>query len=164
MSRVTIRAAMVAWLQGQVAGINTVYSSPPSVIAGTAFFGSSAGTTSGCVATISVTRATERRVAVGGATSGKKRVDYDVTFQLHYLNVSRPAIGSDQMIDAQNELDAIVDALKARIRADRTASSGAIWQWGEQSLDDQVGDPALTDGGTEIEAQVTTQVTEWLTS
>lgn len=166
MSRATIRAAMAAWLAPPaVAGINTVYRGQPKIIPGQAFFAGVTGVNSGCVAMIHIARDTEKRIAIGGPTSGKKRIDYTVEFRLLYRLVrSASTTGGDAGLDATDEFDAIVDALKARIRADRTANSAAIWQWGEADLGGTYSPMKETANGVEMWCSISTVVTEWLTT
>jgi hypothetical protein len=67
---------------------------------------------------------------------------------------------------AGDEFDGIVEALKARIRADRNAGAGAsvVWQWGEADLFVETGEPTQSAAGVECWGSVTTEVTEWITS
>lgn len=165
MSRATVRAAISSWLTGAVSGINTVYSAFPAVMPGQAFFGSGPGVSSGAVAVVHIQSESETRVAFGGPTSGKKRVDYIVELHVFFRSITPAGLNSDQAVDAADALDTIIDALKARIRADRTAGSPDVWQWGEGQLSGQYGEPAMTgDGSVELWASITTQATEWLTT
>ena len=165
MSRATVRAAIAAWLAPPaVAGINTVYSDLPALIPGEAFFAGSVGATSGCVAALHIAGENESRKALGGATSGKKRVDYRLEVRLFYRSIVVPAAGGDAGLIAGAEFDAIVEALKARIRADRTAGSAAVWQWGETDLSVDSGELTQSAAGLELWAAVYTEVTEWITS
>lgn len=163
MSRATIRAAVTDWLSSNSPGINTVYRGFPKVIPGQAFF-SGPGSMSGCVAIIHIAGETETRIAVGGPTSGQKRVDYTLEIQLRYRSVKSASLNSDAGLEATDEFDATVDALKDRIRADRTAGSDAVWQWGEQELTGLYGELIESDNGLVQWGVIQTVVTEFLTT
>lgn len=165
MSRQTIRGAIADWLAPpNVAGINTVYRGFPSEIPGRAFFGGP-GQLSGCVAIVYIAGEIETRKAMGGPTSGKKRVDYLIEIHLRYRTIRPPANGSDVGLDATDEFDNIVEALKARIRSDRTAGSTAVWQWGESDLGSRYGELVQDGAGGAIQwGAITTTATEWLTT
>lgn len=163
MSRSTVRAAMAAWLvPQQLPGINTVYRGFPTIIPGGAFFPAVPGGGAGAVVVINVSSAREQRIAIGGAHGGQKRVDYVVEFHLFYRSTRKAPLGGDAGLDMTDDFDQLIDALKTRIRADRTAESAAIWQWGEGELSDQIGEPRQTGHGLEQWGKVRTQVTEWL--
>lgn len=167
MSRATIRAAISAWLAPpNVTGINTVYRGFPTVVPGPAFFNAATpGAMSGCVAMVFIAGETETRKAFGGPTSGQKRVDYDVEIHLRYRSVKPPALGSDAGLEATDDFDSIVDALKTRIRSDRTAGSGNVWQWGEAELGGRYGELVQDGAGGAIQwGVISTIVTEWLIS
>lgn len=166
MSRATIRAAMVAWLAPPNSpGINTVYRGFPKLIPGPAFFDATQpGLQAGCVAVVNIVGETEQRIAMGGPTSGKKRIDYIVEFQLKFRYAKPASTGGDMGLDATDAFDQIVDGLKARIRLDRTAASSAIWQWGEGSLDGRYGELLEDIDGLVCWASISTTVTEWLTT
>lgn len=163
MSRRTIRAAIAIYLTGAVTGIPTVYRGLPALIPGDAWFPSAgAGNQVGCVLCVNIISDTEHRVAVGGATGGKKRVDYVVDLQLFFRSVKPAPINSDAALEATDAFDDIIENLKAKIRADRTAASSAVWQWGEADLTGVYGEPYSGDNGTEWWASIRTEVTEWL--
>lgn len=160
-----MRAAIQTWLTPPaVAGINTVYRNIPKEIPGGAFFANVVGATSGCVACLHIPGEREERKAMGGATSGKKRIDYVLEIQLFYRNISVAGIGDDVGLVAGDEFDSIIEALKVRIRSDRTAGGG-VWQWGEADLHVDTGELNVSGlGGVECWGAVTTEVTEWITS
>lgn len=166
MSRATIRAAVTAWLAPpNVTGINTVYRGFPAEIPGTAYFSATPGAMAGCVAIVFIAGEAEVRKAFGGPTSGKKRVDYTVEIHLRYRSVKPPGLGSDVGLEATDDFDTIVENLKARIRADRTAGSSAVWQWGESNLDGRYGESVQDGAGGVIQwGAIVTTATEWLTT
>lgn len=170
MSRATVRAGLRTWLSGQVAGINTVYPALPRVIPAAAFVAGQTGTGDGCVAVLTIVSEQERRGGLGGATSGGKWIDYVVVIQLFYRR-TLPQTGqvgetnpdADMAIVAMGSFDALVETLKARIRADRTAG-GAVWQWGEKALSGEYGDPYERGDAIEIWGALRVAVTEWIQS
>jgi len=163
VSRTTVRNGVAAWLTtASISGVNTVYPGEPAIIPGEAFFTNAVGATSGCVAMILLPQTLrEKRISLGGPTSGKKRVDYELNIRLMYRSILSPAAGSDIGIVSAAELDVIIDSIKARIRADRTAA-GTVWQWGEADLTDAVGDIEYNEAGLTLWGQIVTEVTEWL--
>lgn len=66
----------------------------------------------------------ERREALGGATSGIKRIVYKTV--LHVFHLAHKAHSED----AERDVDELAEAIKDRIRADRTLG-GAVFQAGE---------------------------------
>jgi hypothetical protein len=163
MSRASIRAGIVAYLGGgSVTGLNTVYSASPKMIPERAYY--TGTTTQGAVALVEIGDPVETRRAIGGATNGRKRLDYPVTIQIIFRYIAAPSADVDMLLPAMDAFDVVLDAIKARIRADRTAG-GAVWEWGEQSLMDNIADPnPLASGAVEIWGSISTQATEWLNS
>jgi hypothetical protein len=100
-----------------------------------------------CVAVIFIESETETRIAVGGAHSGWKRIDYRVIIQLFHHSLERYAE------DAMNNLDAIIDDLKDRLRSDHRFgddSGTLVWQGAEPVIDVSYGEP-LSQKGNSIE-------------
>lgn len=148
MSRATARAAVAAWIAPpNVAGLNKVYASPPKVISSTDYAGA-AGVTAGCVAVIYILSRTDERIAIGGATSGWKRVRYVVDLDLWFRDTQPDAVV------AQAAFDATVDALLARLRTDRTLGSPDVWQALEGGLTDRSSEPQLEGDVTVIRGDV----------
>lgn len=163
MSRAIVRAGLQAWLEGAVAGINTVYPAQPKIIPGDAFTFGQVGATSGCVAWFSIVSERETRIALGGEHSGWKQVDYDVQIRLLYRHTGTLGTQVDGGIESADEFDAIVESLKTRIRADRTAA-GTVWQWGEgqDDLSGSYGDAVLDDAVVEQWGYITVRVVEMI--
>ena len=113
-----------------------------------------------CAAVIFIESEREERIAVGGATSGWKRVDYQVAIQLFHHSVENSAE------DAMDDFDNVVDALKNRIRSDHQfgdVSGTLVWQGAEPRIDTSYGEPSSSDGtATEIWAQVRFDVTQMI--
>lgn len=138
MSRATVRLGICAFLGGtQVtntefwqggslssAGLVTLFRSPPKLLPGELY----GDGRSGAVGVLHIGRQTSARIGYGGPTGGKKRHDYTVKLAIYHR--ARTA----QSETAQDDLDALVDAVIARLEADRTFG-GCCWQGGEAPLD-----------------------------
>lgn len=162
MSRATVRAGLAAWLSGQVTGINTVYRSFPRLIPAGAFVAGQVGATCGCVAVVHIVSDAELRIALGGEHAGWKRVDYQIELQLFFRHTSPASFAeNDAGLIAVDEFDAIVERLKARIRADRTAG-GTVWQWGEADLHGEYSELIERGDALEMWASIATEVTEMI--
>lgn len=79
-----------------------------------------AGQPIGCLMLILVEQGQEKRVAVAGATSGVKQVRHHVRMHC-FLRCE-----SSYSEDAQDASYALVDAIRARIEADRTCGTGGF--------------------------------------
>lgn len=84
------------------------------------FYGAPAPVATGAMGLPRLTGGSERRVAVGGATSGVKKVMHDVEFGVWVYSTEPYAE------DAYDAVVAMRDAIVERIRADRTCGSGGF--------------------------------------
>lgn len=84
------------------------------------YLGMSPGTATGSQLVIQLAGGDEQRVAFGGATSGGKKVTYDV--ELNFFIRSSAGYAED----AQDDAYALRDAAIAHLRADRTCGSGGF--------------------------------------
>lgn len=130
MPRATVRAAIAAYLEagiGTIPLLSTVYAHPPKLTReGDFVTGEAPGTASGALIYIHLIDHDERRIAIGGPTSGRKARPYSVG--LICVLLSKKAQTQD--VGADN--DSFIDGLTAWIQANRTANSnGAVFQWGE---------------------------------
>lgn len=132
MPRATVRAAIQAYLQSGITGANipflsTVYAHPPKLTReGDFATGEAPGTASGAVIYIHLIEHNERRIAIGGPTSGRKARPYQVGLICVLLSKK----SDTQLVGADN--DTFIDGLTGWIQANRTANSGgAVFQWGE---------------------------------
>lgn len=133
MSRQTVRAQIAAYLTagiGTVEYLTNVYAYPPkTTAAGELIPQTIPGQDSGAVAYLHLTTQSEQRIALGGPTSGRKQVAYNlgiIIFQ-YGVNVETQVLGEEN--------DKLLDSLVAYIRASRTAGTGgAVFQWGEGTL------------------------------
>ena len=162
MSRATVRAALYAFLAPpNVSGINTLSTSTPKRIPGSDFRkGQIAGTKSGAVGVLHLDGENEMRIALGGATSGRKEITYSVTLEVYQHSIQTHAE------TAMDDFDAVIETVKARIRLDRqVGTAGVIFRAGETQLDGVYGRPkTLSDGATEIWGAVAFEAVEIITS
>jgi len=158
VTRATARDAVATWIAPpNVAGLNTVFTSWPKLIEGADFTADQPpGTASGTVAVVHIVHEDEQRIAFGGEHGGWKRVTYTITVQLFHRSLEPDAA------DAQDHLDAVVDALKERIRADRTLGSPDVWQAAEESFTGDYGVPDLSNDAIETWASISFALTEML--
>ena len=162
MSRAIVRSAVTAFFQPPaVSGLNKCYSSFPKRIPGPDFrAGQAAGTKSGAVGVTNIVSETEERIAIGGATSGKKWVHYTVELQVFCHSVETHAE------DAMDFFDSVIDGVKAHLRSDRWLNDyPVIFEAGERELAGVYGEPrVLNDGASEIWGAVRFEVSEVLTT
>lgn len=134
MGRAAVRAAMADYFKaGQTAGslplLTTVFAAPPKVTPmGDLLDPSKQGQASGGGLYIHLSSHEEHRIAIGGATSGRKQRDYTVGLILCMYSTTPTA---EQIT---NDTDSLIDSITAYIQANRTANSSAIFQWGEGNL------------------------------
>ena len=102
----------------------------------------------------------ENRLAIGGATSGWKRVDYTVILQIYTHSLHRNA--ENVMAD----FDTLVDNIKERLRSDHNfgdTTGNLVWQGAEPVILGRYGEPATSDeGATEVFAELEFAVTEMI--
>jgi hypothetical protein len=102
----------------------------------------------------------ETRLAIGGATNGWKRVDYNIIIQIYQHSLERNAE------DAMIAFDTLVDNLKERLRSDHTfgdPSGTLVWQGAEPIISARYGEPSTTkEGATETFAEIEFMVTEMI--
>lgn len=160
MSRASVRAQIVTYLNaGTITDLNQVWSSFPSNI--NFQLNSTPGQMSRAAAVVFIEAEAEERIALGGATSGKKRVDYQVAIQLFHHSLQ------NQSEDAMEDFDTTVDDLKSYLRADHNLGDSTgqiIWQGAEPAIDVVYGEPARNNGGaTDTWAAIRFKVTEIIT-
>ena len=103
----------------------------------------------------------EERIALGGESSGWKKITYDVTFQIFLHSME------NYSQDAMTAFDAIVDSVKAQLRAGghrlNKPDGTQIWQAAEPEISVDYGEPVTNDGGaTEIWAGINFNVLEMI--
>jgi hypothetical protein len=160
MSRQQVRDAVATWVEGaSIQHLNQIFTSHPKRINFQA--NSTAGEYSRAAGVVFIRDESEIRIAVGGAYSGWKRVDYTVDFQVFFHSMQNYAQ------DAMDDFDAIVDAIKDRLRAGGhrlgQEDGNVIWQAAEPQISVTYGEPATNDGGaTEIWAAIEFIVTQMI--
>lgn len=128
MGRAAVRQAVADYLSSAgVTGLSKVFQHPPKFTGEGEFVASSdPGHTSGAVIFVHLREQNERRIAVGGATSGLKMRVYSVGL----ICVFRSKTANTEEVGADN--DAFLDSLVDAILASRTAGApDAVFQWGE---------------------------------
>jgi hypothetical protein len=162
MSRAGLRSQLSSYLQNatSIPDLNQVFTSFPKQI--NFQVGAQAGQKSRVAVVIFIERESETRIALGGATSGKKRIDYDVVLQVFHHSMQNNAE------DAMDDLDATIDALKDYLRADHRfgdTSGNIIWQGAEPAIDVEYSEPSTSDrGATETWVVLRFQVTQIYTA
>lgn len=102
----------------------------------------------------------EVRLAIGGAHSGWKRVDYSVILQVytHSLHINSEV--------AMADFDTLIDNIKERLRSDHNfgdTSGTLVWQGAEPVIMGRYGEPATSkEGATEVFAELEFTVTEMI--
>lgn len=157
--RAAVRATLYSWLQGgNISGLNQIFTSFPKRI--NYQVNSQPGQLSRSAAVIFIQSEREKRIAIGGAHSGWKQVDYGVVVQLYQHSMERNSE------DAMASFDTLVDAIKDRLRADHNfgdTSGNLVWQGAEPVITAQYGEPLTTEGGaTETFAELQFDVTQMI--
>jgi hypothetical protein len=154
VSRNSVRTGVAAYLTG-VAGLQTIFRAVPRQVAALAYT-PGAGNPSGAVGVVYIVAEREQRIATGW-----KLVHYDV--ELHLFARS---IEPDAQV-AADWFDALVDAVKTRLRADHTLG-GRFWTAAEGNLTEEFdivgtyGEPTLDGTVIETWGSVGFHVLEWL--
>jgi hypothetical protein len=162
MSRSEVRTAVGSWIaQANITNLNQIFTSHPKRINFEA--NATAGQMTRAAGMVFIAGETEERLAVGGASNGMKRIDYDVEFQIFTHSVRQYSQ------DAMDDFDAIVDAVKNQLRGGGhrlgQTDGTVIWQAAEPMITVTYGEPKTNDGGaTEIWAAVRFTVTQMLNS
>ena len=98
-----------------------------------------------CAAVVFIESERENRLAIGGATSGIKRVDYQIAIQLFHHSMQR------NPVDAMDDFDNVIDNLKERLRSDHQfgdSSGYLVWQGAEPVITTSYGEPMSNNGNT----------------
>jgi hypothetical protein len=162
LTRAQVRTAVGTWVAGaSIPHLNQIFTSHPKRINFQA--NSTAGEMTRGAGLVHIISEREGRVAIGGAYSGWKRIDYEVAFQVFTHSVESYAQ------DAMDAFDAIVDAVKDRLRAGGhrlgETDGSVIWQAAEPGITVQYGEPKTNDGGaTENWAGIQFTVTQMIQS
>ena len=146
--RAVIRDAVATWFAPpNVAGLNKVFTGMPKEIVEQEFFTSvAAGTPSAAIAYVDITNDKEERIA-----TGYKRLTASTWLVVKFMS------NRDKSEDAIADHDALVDAIKARLRGpDGRTLGGKVFSAGEG---DQLGAPDVeVDGGSPTLVEETTWI------
>lgn len=162
MSRQTVRSAVGTWVAAaNIPHLNQIFTSFPKRINFQA--NSTAGEMTRAAGVVFIRGEQESRIAVGGASDGWKRVDYDVVFQVYCHSLENNAQ------DGMDTFDSIIDAIKAQLRAGGhrlgQTDGDVIWQAAEEAISVDYSEPKTNDGGaTETWAGINFTVTEMIRS
>jgi secreted trypsin-like serine protease len=162
MSRAQVRSNVAQWIaDAAITNLNQVFASHPKRI--NFEQNATAGQATRAAGMVFIAGETEERIAVGGANSGWKRIDYDVEFQIYCHSMQ------NYSQDAMDDFDAIIDAVKDRVRSGGhrlgQSDGSIIWQAGEgmKQISVTYSEPKTNDGGaTEIWAAVAFEVTQMI--
>ena len=158
MSRSEVRQAVGTYIANAgVSNLNQVFTSHPKRI--NFEQNAAVGSATRAAGLVFIQGETEERVAVGGAYSGWKRIDYDVMFQVFVHSMQ------NYSQDAMDDFDAIIDGIKNALRTGGhrlgMSDGNVIWQAAEPGITVQYGEPKTNDGGaTEIWAGIEFTVTQ----
>jgi len=159
VGRAQVRSALATYLAPPtIPGINQVFASFPKRI--NFQVNSQPGQLSRAAAVVFIESEMESRIAIGGAHSGWKRIDYAVALQIFHHSSERTA----EL--AMENFDELIDTIKDYLRADHNfgdTTGTIVWQGAEPSISTTYGTPTTTDGGTtETWCQIRFEVTEMI--
>lgn len=146
VGRTQVRSTLATFISPpSIGGINQVFTAFPKRIN----FQTNAlpSQVNRCAAVIFLESENETRIAVGGAHSGWKRIDYTVVIQLFHHSLERYAE------DAMADLDNTIDDLKQLLRSDHNfgdPTGTLVWQGAEPDITATYGEP-LSQNGNSIE-------------
>lgn len=157
--RTGVRATLASFLSSpQITNLNQVFTSFPKRI--NYQVNSQPGQLSRAAVVIFIVSENETRLAIGGATSGWKRVDYTVILQVYQHSLERNAEA------AMTAFDTLIDNIKTRLRSNHNFGDNTgtlVWQGAEPSIRARYGEPLTTEeGATETFAEIEFDVTEMI--
>ncbi len=131
LGRKALRQAVADWFRPpRVPGLALVLAAMPKLIQGQELWTPEVPG-SGAAAYVTLARDAQHRIAVGGASSGQKLRVYSARLVVaHKTALTGDAGGADVGVQAMDAYDDLIDAVVARLLADRTLG-GAVWQSGE---------------------------------
>ena len=157
--RTGVRATLYNFLIAPpIATLNQVFQSFPKRI--NYQVGSTAGQLSRAAVVIYIATENETRLAIGGPTSGWKRVDYTIILQVYQHSLQRNSE------DAMTDFDTLIDNIKTRLRSDHRfgdSTGTLVWQGAEPRITTRYGEPATSnEGATETFAEIEFDATEMI--
>lgn len=145
-------------LTPQITTLNQIFKSFPKRI--NYQVNSTAGQLTRSAVVIYIAAENETRLAIGGATSGWKRVDYTVILQVYSHSMQRNSE------DAMTDFDTLIDNIKTRLRSNHNfgdTTGNLVWQGAEPRISTRYGEPATSnEGATETFAEIEFDVTEMI--
>lgn len=157
--RTGVRSTLSNFLMNPaIANLNQVFTSFPKRI--NYQVNSQPGQLSRAAVVIFISNENETRLAIGGATSGWKRVDYTVILQIYQHSLERNAE------TAMTAFDTLIDNIKTRLRSDHNfgdTTGNLVWQGAEPIIRARYGEPVTSEeGATETFAEIEFDVTEMI--
>lgn len=157
--RTGVRATLASFISNPpIATLNQVFTSFPKRI--NYQVNSQPGQLSRAAVVIFIAFENETRLAIGGAHSGWKRVDYTVILQVYQHSLERNAEA------AMTAFDTLIDNIKTRLRSDHNfgdTTGNLVWQGAEPIIRARYGEPSTSEeGATEIFAELEFDVTEMI--
>jgi hypothetical protein len=159
VGRVQLRSTLYSYLTGAgISGLNQVFTSFPKRI--NYQVNATAGQMSRAAAVIFIASERETRLAIGGATNGWKRVDFQVVLQIFHHSLQNNAE------DAMSDFDTLIDNIKNTLRASHNFGDSTqvnVWQGAEPVINCLYGEPTTSDNGaTETFAEIQFDVTQMI--
>jgi hypothetical protein len=157
--RVGVRDTLSAFISNPpIENLNQVFTSFPKRI--NYQVNSQPGQLTRSAVVVFIATETETRLAIGGATSGWKRVDYTVILQVYTHSLHRDAQ------DVMDDFDVLIDNIKERLRSDHTfgdSTGNLVWQGAEPIINARYGEVSTTnEGASEVFAEIEFLVTEMI--
>ena len=160
MSRGEVRTAVAEWVRtANITNLNQVLDTIPKI--SQPQIGSSAGQQSNAIGAVFIRAEKEKRIAVGGAYNGWKRVDYGVIFEIAFFSIQL-----DEK-DVMKDFDTLVDGVKVQLRLGGHTlglpDGTVIFQAAQSEINADYTEPLVyEDGGTEIRASIQFNVTQMI--
>jgi hypothetical protein len=158
MSRTNVRAAVTDYFSSyEIAGVSKVLSAQPKIID---FRDPRLGSgPDRCFLIVFIEGEQEVRRSLGGPTSGKKQITYQISLNVLFHSVRT------RMEESMDAYDVIIDSIKDAIRADRTfANPDVVWQAGASLVSAQHSEPELDGNTTMIHGVVSFPLIEYVTA
>ncbi len=157
--RVGVRNTLAAFISNPpITNLNQVFTSFPKRI--NYQVNSQPGQLTRSAVVIFIATETETRLAIGGAHSGWKRVDYTVVLQVYTHSLQRNA---EAVMD---DFDELIDNIKTRLRSDHNfgdPTGNLVWQGAEPVINARYGEVSTTnEGASEVFAEIEFLVTEMI--
>lgn len=157
--RVGVRNTLAAFISNPpIENLNQVFTSFPKRI--NYQVNSQPGQLTRSAVVIFIATETETRLAIGGATSGWKRVDFTVVLQVYTHSLHRNAE------DVMDDFDVLIDNIKERLRSDHTfgdPTGNLVWQGAEPVINARYGEVnTANEGASEVFAEIEFLVTEMI--